>query len=93
MKLDPLLGTDADDYRAATEAWLRGHLTRAECDAALNDALATTGEPHHTWARRGYWTDEDGAQRTGGVHISATYAGHRGAFRVTVVPVAPGEAR
>lgn len=87
MTRDTYIGHDGDDYSAPTEAYLRGHLTRAECDAALNDGFTTTGEPTHTWGRRGLRTDEDGSQRTGGLHWGERYAGQRGAFRLTVVGV------
>ena len=90
-KPDTYLGDDGSSYGPPTEAYLRGHLTRAECERELVDPSVThfvpTDEPTHTWGRRGLWTDEDGVQRTGGLHWSPTYAGQRGAFRVTVIGV------
>jgi hypothetical protein len=87
MSRDLYLGDDGDAYSAPTEAYLRGVLTRAECDAELNDALTTTDEPVHTWGRWGFGTDEWGGAIVRCLRTSPLYAGQRGAFRVTVIGV------
>ena len=84
---DLLLATNGGTYHAPTEAFLRGHLTRAECDAAINDAMHTTGEPLHTWGRWGFGLDEWGGVTARCLHTGPRYAGQRGAFRVSVVDV------
>lgn len=86
----PFLGTDDPVLRPGHtgEAFFRGHLSRDECALELaGHDLAPTGDPLHTWGRRGFWTDDDGDCRTGGLHVRASYAGTRGAFRVTLIDV------
>ena len=82
---DPILGIAPGDC-----AYLRGHLTRDECAEALAEEATVCGDPHHTWGRRGFWADENGVLRCGGLHLGARYAGVKGAFRVTVIGVVEG---
>ena len=55
--------------------------------AVAADEATVSGEPLHTWGRRGFWADENGVLRCGGLHLGAKYAGCKGAFRVTVIGV------